>query len=145
MLCVGEIQSLLRERGKQRPYLLVLHISSCYHEVNVAKKVVVSHYMMAENRAAEEPPATSYPSPIVSSLTSVAAAESGVHMCCNAKKWALHPFFHASETRLLGASAHICLLCISLGVLLINFRDKISPKVRLVVHKLCRSLCSSAG
>lgn len=39
MLWTGEIQILLQERQKQRPCLLLLHISSCYPEVNVTALV----------------------------------------------------------------------------------------------------------
>ena len=132
MLCVGEIQTLLQERRKQSPCLLLLHISSCYRGVNVARKEntlvfsslpqvfsprcledagfalpgLASGYAMAENRDVEEPAAASCSGPIISTLSSVGAAESEVHMCCKSKKRALHPSFHASELSFLGASVH---------------------------------------
>ena len=128
MLCIGEIQTLLQERRKESPCLLVLRISSCSSEVNVARKEntwllwslpqvsspgcladagfalpgVTSRYVMPESRDAEEPAAASCPSPAVCTLFRVGAAESGVHIRCEPKEWALHPSFHASVLSIIG-------------------------------------------
>lgn len=115
MLCVGEIQTLLHREGESL-CLLPLHISSCCRKVNVAKKEntlvflsipqvfsprcladagfalpgIASCYVMAENRKVEEPAAVSCPSPVVSTLSGVGAAESGV---LQAKKVGTTPLF----------------------------------------------------
>lgn len=62
--------------------------------------------MTAESRNVEAPASVSCPSSVVSTLSGVGAAESGVHMWCEPKMWTLHPSSHASALSLLGASVH---------------------------------------